>query len=111
MAIVKNPDVTALDLGEGVSRKILASGGGMMTVQFVFEEGSVGYLHTHPHEQVGYVVKGRFEISLANEKTIIETGDTYYVPPGVEHGVVALEEGILLDVFTPQREDFLQAVE
>ena len=105
--IAKNSEVSALDLGEGVKRKILASGGGLMTVQFDFEEGSIGYLHTHPHEQVGYVVKGRFEITLAAEKAIIETGDTYYVPSGVEHGVVALEEGVLLDVFTPQREDFL----
>ena len=111
MAIVKNAETRALDLGEGVSRKILASGGGLMTVQFDFAPGAIGYLHTHPHEQVGYVVKGRFEITLADEKTIIEPGDTYYVPPGVEHGVVALEEGILLDVFTPQREDFLKTVE
>ena len=106
--IIKNADATALDLGEGVTRKILATGGGMMTVQFDFERDSIGYLHTHPHEQVGYVASGRFEITLAGEKTIIETGDTYYVPTGIEHGVVALEEGILIDVFTPQREDFLQ---
>jgi len=105
--IIKNSETAALDLGEGVTRKILASGGGMMTVQFDFAKGSVGYLHTHPHEQVGYVVSGRFEITLAGEKSTIETGDTYYVPTGVEHGVVALEEGVLLDVFTPQREDFL----
>jgi len=107
--IAKNPEVAAVDLGGGVKRKILASGGGMMTVQFDFNEGSVGYLHTHPHEQVGYVVKGRFEITLEGATDIIEAGDTYYVPSNVEHGVVALEEGVLLDVFTPQREDFLEA--
>jgi quercetin dioxygenase-like cupin family protein len=107
--ISKNSEVAAVDLGEGVKRKILASGGGMMTVQFDFEEGSIGYLHTHPHEQVGYVVKGSFEITLDGEKSIIEVGDTYYVPPDVEHGVIALEEGVLLDVFTPQRKDFSDA--
>ncbi|MCP4045734.1 MAG: cupin domain-containing protein [Gammaproteobacteria bacterium] len=109
--IAKNSEITAHDLGEGVARKILASGGGMMTVQFDFNEGSIGYLHTHPHEQVGYVVKGRFEITLGGAKDTIQTGDTYYVPPNVEHGVVALEKGVLLDVFTPQREDFLETVE
>ena len=109
--ISKNSEVAAVNLGEGVKRKILASGGGLMTVQFDFEKDSVGYLHTHPHEQVGYVVKGSFEITLAGEKCIIEVGDTYYVPAGVEHGVIALEEGILLDVFTPQREDFLEAID
>jgi len=106
--IIKNKEIAAVDLGQGVSRKILASGGDMMTVQFDFEEGAVGYLHSHPHEQVGYVVKGRFEATLAGGKTVIEAGDTYYVPSGVEHGVVALEEGVLIDVFTPQREDFLE---
>jgi quercetin dioxygenase-like cupin family protein len=109
--IIKSTEIEALDLGEGVTRKILASGGGMMTVQFDFERGAVGYLHTHPHEQVGYVVRGRFEATLAGKKSIIEAGDTYYVSPNVEHGVVALEDGVLLDVFTPQREDFLEAID
>ena len=105
--IIKNADAAATDLGEGVTRKILASGGGMMTVQFDFARGSIGYLHTHPHEQVGYVAAGSFEITMAGEKTVVGIGDTYYVSPGVEHGVVALEEGVLIDVFTPQREDFI----
>jgi quercetin dioxygenase-like cupin family protein len=106
--IVRNGDIEATDLGQGVSRKILASGDSMMTAQFDFEEGAIGYLHTHPHEQVGYVVRGRFEATVGDETSVIEAGDTYYVPSGVEHGVVALEAGTLLDVFTPQREDFLE---
>ena len=106
--VIINADIAEVDLGEGVSRKILSSGGKMMTAQFRFEKGAVGTPHTHPHEQVGYVVEGRFELLLAGEKTIIAAGDTYYVPPGEVHGVIALEDGVLLDVFTPQREDFLE---
>ncbi len=106
--VVKIADVETSDLGEGVSRKILASGGDMMTVQFTFEKGAVGTPHTHVHEQVGYVLQGRFELTLGDEKTIIETGDTYYVPSNTVHGVVALKDGVLLDVFTPQRQDFLE---
>ncbi len=105
---VKIADVEESDLGEGVSRKILASGGDMMTVQFTFEKGAVGTPHTHVHEQVGYVLQGRFQLTLGDEKTIIEAGDTYYVPSNAVHGVVALEDGVLLDVFTPQRQDFLE---
>ena len=105
---VKIADVEESDLGEGVSRKILASGGDMMTVQFTFEKGAVGTPHTHVHEQVGYVLQGRFELTLGDEKTIIEAGDTYYVPSNTVHGVVALVDGVLLDVFTPQRQDFLE---
>jgi len=105
---VKIASVEEADLGEGVTRKILASGGTMMTVQFTFEKGAVGTPHTHVHEQVGYVLRGRFELTLGNDKTTLETGDTYYVPSNTVHGVVALEDGVLLDVFTPQRQDFLE---
>jgi len=104
---VKIAGVEATDLGEGVTRKILASGGTMMTVQFSFDKGAVGTPHTHVHEQVGYVLQGRFELTLGNDKTTLEAGDTYYVPSNTVHGVVALEDGVLLDVFTPQRQDFL----
>jgi quercetin dioxygenase-like cupin family protein len=105
---VKIAGVEEADLGEGVSRKILASGGTMMTVQFAFEKGAVGTPHTHPHEQVGYVLQGRFELTLGNDTTTLEVGDTYYVPSNTVHGVVAMEDGVLLDVFTPQRQDFLE---
>ena len=106
--VFKNSDARVADLGEGVQRKILASDGKLMTVEFHFQKGSVGAPHSHPHEQVGYVVKGSFEATLDGKTTIIHPGDSYYVPSNVVHGVVALEDGILLDVFTPQREDFLQ---
>ena len=105
---VKNSEIEETDLGKGVTRKILASGGGMMTVQFAFEKGAVGTPHTHVHEQVGYVLQGRFELTLGDDKTIIQPGDTYYVPSNTLHGVVALDDGVLLDVFTPQRQDFLE---
>lgn len=105
--VVKQVDVALTDLGDGVSRKILASGGKMMTVEVRFEKGAIGSPHSHPHEQIGYVLKGRFEATVGDHTAIIEVGDTYYVPPDVVHGVVALEDGMLLDVFTPQREDFL----
>ena len=58
---VKLSDIEETDLGEGVSRKILASGGDMMTVQFTFEKGAVGTPHTHVHEQVGYVLQDFLE--------------------------------------------------
>ena len=102
-----NEKVPYRDIGNGVGRKVLATGGTLMTVQFRFPQGAVGALHSHPHEQVGYVVSGKFEFSLDGKVTTLGPGDSYYVPPGMTHGVVVLEEGVLLDVFTPQREDFL----
>ena len=106
--IFKNAEIGFEDLGSGVKRKILAHGGTMMSVKVFFEKGSIGELHTHEHEQVCYVLKGKFEIQIGDKKDIICEGDTYYAEPNIPHGVKALEEGILLDTFTPQREDFLK---
>ena len=105
--IVKHDNLNGKDLGGGVVRKILAAGGKMMSVEFTFANGSIGAMHSHPHEQIGYVAKGRFEATVGEQKMMIQEGDTYYVAPNVMHGVVALEDGILIDVFTPRREDFL----
>ncbi|MGE5549025.1 MAG: cupin domain-containing protein [Bacteroidota bacterium] len=92
----------------GVSRQVLARGGGLMTVEVRFAKGVAMPPHTHPHEQVSYILAGRFEGFIGGEKTILTAGDTYYVPPDVPHTVTALEDSVILDVFTPQREDFLR---
>lgn len=106
--IVKGETVKNIDLGGGVTRRILAAGGKMMAVEVVFKKGAVGAVHTHPHEQISYVLKGKFEFQADGKTEIIKTGDSYYTTPNQPHGVVALEDGILLDIFTPQREDFLK---
>ena len=96
------------ELGGGVKRKILAEDTALMAVEVSFETGAVGAVHTHPHTQISYVLEGKFEAEIDGEKTVITKGDTYYTKPGVSHGVVCLERGTLLDVFTPRRDDFLK---
>ena len=103
-----NDKTDAKDLGGNVTRKVLAHGGGMLAAEVSFKKDSIGALHSHPHEQIGYVLEGSFELNMNGEKYIIKKGDTYYTEPNLEHGVVALEDGKLLDIFTPQREDFLK---
>ena len=96
------------DLGGGVKRRILAHGEDMMAVEVSFEKGSIGAMHTHPHVQISYVLEGCFEATAGDETRVISVGDTYYTLPDVPHGVVCLEKGRLLDVFTPERKDFLK---
>ena len=105
---VKNSDVQLTELGGGVSRKILAYEEKLMSVEVRFEKGAVGAMHTHPHIQISYVLEGRFEATIGGETKIIEKGDTYVTEPDVPHGVVCLEAGALLDIFTPMRADFLK---
>lgn len=95
------------DLGEGVSRKILAYNPEMMIVEVHFENGGVGAIHTHPHIQNTYVMDGKFEFTIEGEKHIVSKGDSIAFASNVEHGTVCLEKGTLLDIFTPMREDFL----
>ncbi|MFZ5967159.1 MAG: cupin domain-containing protein [Bacillota bacterium] len=95
--------------GPGVTRKILGRGGTMMMVEVTFEKGAIGPNHTHPHEQVTYVAQGSFQFTIEDEQKIIKRGDSVYIPSMAEHGCIALEgESILVDIFTPQREDFLK---
>lgn len=103
--IVKG-NVPAVTVGPGNERKVLAADGSLMAVEFSFKKGAVGALHSHPHEQIGYIVKGSFEFEMDGRKELLQAGDSYYVKPNVIHGVVALEDAIIFDVFTPQREDF-----
>lgn len=96
------------DLGAGVSRKVLAYGGKMMAVEVHFEKNAVGPMHSHPHEQLTYVLSGVFEFTIGDEVHTVKAGDTLYKKPDIMHGCVCLEPGVLLDTFTPQRLDFLK---
>lgn len=96
-------------LEEGrVSRKIRAHDGSLMMVEVMFKSGAIGYEHRHVHEQVCYCLEGEFEFTIEGQTTRLRPGDSVYIPPSVLHGTVCLGEGRLLDVFTPQREDFLK---
>lgn len=94
-------------VGAGVRRKILGHDDMLMMVRVQFDRDAIGYVHTHPHRQVTYVEYGSFEVLIGEEKRVLKTGDCFFIPPGIPHGVVALEQGALVDVFTPAREDFL----
>ena len=95
------------DVGNGIQRQIFGHDDRVMLVKARFEKGGVGSLHQHPHSQVTYVESGVFEMTIGNEKKIIRKGDGYYVPPNIMHGCVCLEAGMLVDAFSPHREDFL----
>lgn len=97
-----------IDLGGGVTRRILSHDQQLMAVEVAFETGAEGAVHTHPHTQCSYVLSGRFSYSVEGEAVELGVGDSIVVPGGLPHGTVCLEKGVLLDVFTPMREDFLK---
>ena len=93
---VFNREIEGEQAAEGVIRKILAYSDGMMCVENQFEKGAVGKLHSHPHTQITYVASGKFEFTIGEETKVVEAGDT-----------LLNQDGILVDIFTPMREDFL----
>jgi len=96
------------DVGGGINRQIMGFNDSLMLVRACFEEGSIGYTHAHPHSQMAYVERGVFEFTIGKETRTLKTGDCAYIPPDVEHGAVCTEAGVLLDIFSPLREDFLE---
>ena len=95
------------NVDETVKRKILGYDEKIMMVKVFFRKGGIGYVHKHPHSQVTYVESGKFEVQIGEQKKVLNGGDCYYIPPEVEHGAINLEEGVLIDVFSPMREDFI----
>lgn len=95
-------------IGKGVKRKIMAYDETIMLVNVHFDKGGIGAIHEHYHSQVTYVESGQFEVTIGGETKILKGGDSFYVQPHVLHGAICLESGILVDVFSPMREDFIK---
>ena len=90
-----------------IQRQIFGYNDQLMMVKVKFVKGGIGAPHKHPHTQVTYVESGVFETTIGDETKIIRKGDGFFVHPNIVHGVVCLEDGMLVDSFAPMREDFV----
>jgi len=104
---IENDAIPWETVGKGVRRKIMAYDKSLMVVKVAFEAGGVGAVHEHYHSQITHIESGKFEVEINGEKKVLSAGDAYYIPPHVLHGAVCLEAGMLVDVFSPMREDFV----
>ncbi len=102
-----NKDLISENVAPGMDRKIIANNDSIMAVEVRFETGGRGAIHQHVHEQVTYVVSGKFEFTTNGVTKIVEAGDSLFFETMNTHGALCLEKGILIDVFTPTRKDFL----
>lgn len=103
-----NREIDFEPCGLGIQRKILAYTDELMCVENHFETCSIGALHTHPHTQVSYVVSGSFTYIVDGVSRNIHPGDSVLIKDNVLHGLTCQESGIVLDIFTPMREDFVK---
>lgn len=104
---IGNREIPWEQMDKGVKRKIMAWDDRLMVVKVSFDKGGVGNLHQHPHSQITHVESGIFEVEIGSEKKVLSAGDAFYIPPNVMHGAICLEDGVLIDVFSPMREDFV----
>ncbi|MDF2479193.1 MAG: diguanylate cyclase [Sphingobacterium sp.] len=98
------------DLGGGVQRKILVYNDELMLMKVRFQKGAIGALHQHPHTQISYVNAGKFRYHIDGIDEILTVGDSCIIYPNLIHGCECLEEGELIDSFTPHREDFITSL-
>ncbi len=105
---MKSSDVPIENVAPGMNRQIMGYDSKLMLVKVQFDKGGIGAQHQHPHQQVSYVVSGRFEVEIEGQKAVLSAGDCFIIPENAMHGAVCLEEGVLIDTFSPMREDFLE---
>lgn len=104
-----SPRDEAEDIGGGIYRTLLGYDDHVMMAKVWFDEAAVGAVHSHTHSQVTYVLSGKFEVEIDGSKQVLEEGGACFIPSAKLHGSVCLEAGVLLDVFSPVRTDFLNA--
>lgn len=92
---------------EGVLIKTLVYGTKTLLVEFKLEEGGSLPSHSHPHEQTGYLISGRIRLIIEDDKFDAEPGDSWCIPGDVVHAAEILEDSVVVEVFSPVREDYL----
>jgi quercetin dioxygenase-like cupin family protein len=105
---IENSAIAWEPVAPGMKRKIMAYDESLMVVKVEFEKGGIGTVHQHYHTQITHIEKGVFEVEISGEKKVLAAGDAFFVPPNALHGAVCLEAGVLIDIFSPMREDFVK---
>ncbi len=110
MKIIVKKEEALKRVFKGVSLDSLAVGEKSMVTKMNYVKGNYATTHQHPHEQCGYVISGQYRLiveSTPHIDVILSAGDSYAIPGNTPHSFEVLEGGEVVDVFTPQREDYL----
>ncbi len=104
--IIKNENAKKRHF-KGVSFDVLAVGQKSMVTRMNYKVGNNVPLHSHPNEQSGYVITGKYKIQYQNISEILDPGDSYSIPESIDHSWEVIESGEVIDVFIPPRPDYL----
>ncbi|MDJ0820116.1 MAG: cupin domain-containing protein [Desulfobacterales bacterium] len=103
----KKDSKASRQLVEGVELTALVHGDKTLMGQFKIVKGAAVPLHSHPHEQTGFMVSGKLRFNVAGNITEAEPGDSWCISGDVEHSAEALEDSVVIEIFSPVREDYL----
>lgn len=105
--IMPNGEKLIAEPEPGLHRQILVHSTAMMLVRHAMKKGWIGAAHSHPHEQMVYIISGSLRVSIDGVSIVVSAGDNFIVTSNAEHQAAELEDSVVLDVFTPAREDYL----
>lgn len=105
----KGEQTAQVEMMTGVLRRTLGHGAQMLLAEFTLAAGSEVPMHSHHHDQVGYVVSGSMELTIQDEARTCAAGDSYYIPGDVPHKAFVADGAVVIDVFNPPREDYLDS--
>ena len=98
--------VEPVEMLEGITRRTLGITNSQMLVEITLKQDAQVPMHSHPNEQVGYVISGQFEMTINGQQRLCKAGDAYQIPGDVEHMGRAASDCVVIDCFTPPREDY-----
>jgi quercetin dioxygenase-like cupin family protein len=103
----KNNNENYRQLLEGVQLQTLVHGEKTLMGRFQLSRGAKIPPHQHPHEQTGLMISGKLLFTIGKEEFEVEAGDSWCIPGGSAHSVIAVEDSVVVEVFTPVRADYL----
>ncbi|MDD2539997.1 MAG: cupin domain-containing protein [Desulfuromonadaceae bacterium] len=91
---------------DGIKQKTLVHGDKTLMVEFQLQQNATLPLHSHVHEQTGYLVTGRIRLTIGADVHDVQPGDSWCIPAGTLHGAESMEESVAVEVFSPVREEY-----
>lgn len=95
-------------VNENIRRKIFPPGEHMMSMLIAFKQGGFGPEHAHPHEQLGFVIQGKIEVTIEGVVHSLSANEQIHIPGNLRHSVLAVEDSLILETFTPLRQDLMK---
>jgi quercetin dioxygenase-like cupin family protein len=96
-----------IEISPGIRRRTITSGATMYQMRAELDAGSRLPEHSHPQEQIAHVISGRMRMFVAGIPQEMTAGDAVYLPSNVPHRVETLEDTVVIDTFSPPRDDYL----